>query len=188
MRVTLDTNAIIDLEENRPAAPALHQVIDIWRAGKIQLCVSAIAASERYRDKQGDADFGMFERKLLEVGLAGVELLNPPAVWDVTFWDHCVWTDHVQPLEGQIRQILFPTLNVENIPGEPNEERRRLAAKVTNALCDILGMWCHITYHGDIFVTRDGNFHKATKKSRLLTLGARQILNPEEIAGFLAND
>ena len=39
-------------------------------------------------------------------------------------------------------------------------------------------MWCHLHYKNDIFVTSDGNFHKATKLPRLLALGAGQIVRP----------
>jgi hypothetical protein len=185
MRITLDTNGIIDLEENRPSAAAIRQLIAAHNNGKITLCVSAIAASERYRDGQGEPNFGLFEQKLGEVGLVGVELLNPPGIWGVTFWDHCVWADHMQPMEGQIRQLLFPTLNVENIPGELDEQRKRRERKALNAACDILGMWCHITYHGSVFVTRDGNFHRKAKKAGLLQLGAGQILNPEDVVSHI---
>ena len=48
-----------------------------------------------------------------------------------------------------------------------------------NAKCDVLAMWSHIWYKGDIFVTTDNHFFKS-KKSALLKLGAGDILKPKE--------
>ncbi len=51
--------------------------------------------------------------------------------------------------------------------------------------CDVLSLWCHIWYQGDVFVTADKNFHKATKKPALIKLGAKSILRPCETVEFL---
>lgn len=91
VRVTLDTNAIIDLEESRRGAAAITELIALNAAGQVQLCVSAIAASERYRDTGGDPHFGLFTEKLANVGLQDAELLNPIGYRDVTFWGHAVF-------------------------------------------------------------------------------------------------
>jgi hypothetical protein len=47
-----------------------------------------------------------------------------------------------------------------------------------NHKCDVLAMWCHIHYGGDVFVTTDRNFMKASKQQRLEALGAREIQTP----------
>ena len=47
------------------------------------------------------------------------------------------------------------------------------------AKCDVLAMWCHITFGGDIFITSDRNFFRKTKKPHLIALGARDILTPQ---------
>lgn len=62
MRVTLDSNAIIDLEEGRAGAPALRE-----RAGAVE------------------PDYSNFMAKLIDTDLADVELLNPPCHWGITF-------------------------------------------------------------------------------------------------------
>jgi hypothetical protein len=45
-----------------------------------------------------------------------------------------------------------------------------------NKKCDVLSMWCHIYYGGDIFVTSDKNFFK--KLPPLLEIGVGDILRP----------
>jgi hypothetical protein len=184
VRVTLDTNAIIDLEEHREAEPALRELIGLYRDGTIRLCVSAIAASERDYNPEGRPDFARFIAKLATADLSDVELLSPIAVWNVTFWDNCVFGDG-DTLQAPIRAILFPDLNTDEIPGETAEARAKRDRQGRNALCDILSMWCHIRYGGHIFVTRDGNFHKATKKPRLVELGAGQVLTAQEALAFI---
>ena len=80
----------------------------------------------------------------------------------------CVWTD---PVSHRILHTLGETWR--------------------NAKCDVLALWSHINDKDDIFVTRDGNIHKQTKKPQLHALGAGDILRPKdaatEIQAALAN-
>jgi hypothetical protein len=180
----LDTNAIIDLEENRPAATSLRELVSLHLERKITLCISAIAAAERDQDLDSnrEPDFSRFESKLANIGLASLELLNPTMHWGVTFWDHCVFAEEGDMLEVHLRDMLFPGVDVSAMI-DPARDRRH--PKALNALCDVFSMWCHIRNGGDVFVTSDSNFHKATKKQRLIALGARQILTAEEAFVFV---
>lgn len=58
----------------------------------------------------------------------------------------------------------------------------QLSHKWLNAKCDVLALWSHIYYGGDIFVTSDENFHKEKKLPHLLHLGAGAILRPYDAA------
>jgi len=55
-----------------------------------------------------------------------------------------------------------------------------------NKKCDVLTLWSHIWYEGDIFVTRDTNFHR--KAEKLIKLGARKILTPVETLTLISQD
>lgn len=187
LRVTLDTNSIIDLEQNSPFAPALRELVALHRAGNVRLCVSAIAASERDRDPAtGEPSFEHFTAKLSAADLADAEELAPPAYWDIAFWDHFIWAELGDTLEPQISAILFPN-GMKPHGRVPNEtaEQRRVREAGTNQLCDVLTLWCHIHYGGHVFVTRDKVFHQATKKPRLIALGAGQILEPDHALRFV---
>jgi len=61
-----------------------------------------------------------------------------------------------------------------------NKEKRNVWKKWLNAKCDVLALWSHIWYKGDIFVTRDEIFFNTTKKSPLEKLGAKKIMYPYE--------
>jgi hypothetical protein len=104
--------------------------------------------------------------------------------WDVSFWGWCVFpTAAMRQLEADIHAILFPNIELHY---SDFVHRRGLAPhdpvdwKWRNAKCDVQGMWCHIRYGGNVFVTSDRNFHKLSKKSHLIQLGAGTILAPAD--------
>jgi hypothetical protein len=72
--------------------------------------------------------------------------------------------------------VLFPRLSFD---GAALDHQWR------NAKCDVLSIWSHIHYRRHVFVTSDGNFHKETKKPRLLALGAGRIEQPADAALLL---
>jgi len=87
-------------------------------------------------------------------------------------------------LERKIHNILFPQIEFNykefckkrNI----NLNNKSLNKKWLNVKCDVLSLWCHIYYNGDIFVTRDNNFYKVTKLKKLIVLGVGYILTPQQ--------
>ncbi len=181
MKLTLDTNCIIDLEENRPAAPFLHTLISYHDNQKIDLRVVAISASERKPDGTYATNFAEFREKIALVSLGHVEILAPICYLDMAFVDWCLLADEqMVKLERKIHEILFPRIDFEygtycKIHGiDPNDEK--IDARWRNAKCDVLAIWCHITNGGDIFVTSDRNFHRPAKKTQLIQLGAGDIL------------
>jgi hypothetical protein len=97
----------------------------------------------------------------------------------------------LEELERKIQGILFPTIELEyddfckKCGLKP--DNRKAWRKWVNAKCDVLALWSHIWYSGDIFVTRDQNFHKETKKLQLIALGAGKILRPAETIELLVN-
>ena len=172
MRVTLDTNCIVDLELVRQPASALKKLIIASSEGIVKLMVSGISASEKSKGGGYSLTFSDFQALLSKVGLDGAEVLMPIGYYGVTYYNFCLYpSDEMLTLERKIHEILFPKLDLEDTA---NSHWR-------NAKCDVLGMWCHIYYKGDIFVTGDRNFHKESKKPRLIALGAKEIVKPKEL-------
>lgn len=184
MNVTLDTNCIIDLEEDRPPAAALHDLISRHEQGVICLRVAGISASERQPGGHYAPNFGLFRQKLANVGLDGVEILKPIGYWGMTHYEWCLWTnDNLVELERQIHSILFPKIEfayTDNCASRHVMDTNQVDRKWRNAKCDVLAMWCHIYYEGHIFVTSDPNFWKPKKKVALQMLGAGNIAPPNE--------
>lgn len=176
MKATLDHNVIIDLAIQ---APRVARIRDAIEAGACQPSVTEIGASEMRKRGVKPDRFDLFEELLAEAGLSSARRLSPMMRFDVTFWDHCLWTDDAMEAEAaQIDQILFGDSKHIAQPAEIDDSPE--SAAWLNRLCDVQTMWCHIKSDSDVFVTSDGNFFKATKLPRLLQLGARKIHPPEQ--------
>ncbi|MHC4680082.1 MAG: hypothetical protein ACYTEK_15445 [Planctomycetota bacterium] len=174
-KFTLDTNCIIDLEENRPNAEHVRKLVQAWKAGQIELAVVAVSASENQKSGTASRDFATFEEKLENVGLSGVQRLLPLAKWDVFYWNHARWSDdEMERLESKIRGILFP--NIQSKPPENIEAN----STWRNQLCDVLVAWSHAFYKWDYLVTGDENFHD--HKNELKKVGVNEVVYPKKAA------
>lgn len=177
MKLTLDHNVIIDLANGSKNVARLRQVLS---GNGHQAFVVEIGASEmRQRGIKPDR-YDLFERLLEEAGIASLPRLAPMMIWDVTFWDHGLWSnEHMAERAKQVEDALFGESPPIDIAGEPDGSPK--VAAWLNRLCDVHTMWCHLHYANDVFVTSDRNFHKATKAPRLLALGAGRICRPDEL-------
>ncbi len=177
--LTLDTNCLYELELATPP-PALGGILERFRRNEIALRIPAMSGSERQRGGRQIGDFGQFRDRVDRLGLHGAELLRPMAYIGLCYIDWYVLCGlSLTALEHAIHNILFPAIAFDaddHCPSSNTEGRSRWR----NAKCDVQSMWCHIYYCGDIYVTRDRNFHKQTKKPCLDSLGAGVIATPEE--------
>jgi len=172
-KLVLDTNCIIDLEENRPAAGALRTLIAAWKNKELDLAVVAVSASENQPSGIASGSYKVFERKLNGVGLAGAHELMPLAIWAVFYGDHAIWSSpEMEALESKIRTVLFPgipTVAPTNIEGY---------SKWRNEMCDVLVAWSCVHHDWPHLVTRDRNFHDP--RTELVALGLTEILYPAD--------
>jgi hypothetical protein len=177
MKLTLDHNVIIDLANGSANVARLREVLS---SNTHHAYVVEIGASEmRQRGIKPDR-YDLFEKLLADAGIGSLPRLAPMMIWDVTFWDHGLWSGEEMALQAvQIEDVLFGESPPIDITGEP-ENSPKLAAWL-NRLCDVQSIWCHLHYANDVFVTLDRNFHKATKLPRLLAMGAGKICRPEEL-------
>jgi len=183
LKLTLDMNCIVDLEENKSHAPDLLKLVELNIERKIDLRITAASASEQKHDDTYASNFNEFEDRLARMGLSNLEILPTVMHIGVSYIGYCiVGGGKLSELEESIQRILFPHVELEFSDYYKKRGLRvddRVAwGKWANAKCDVLALFSHIWYSGDIFVTRDGNFHRKTKKPALLKLGAGDILTP----------
>lgn len=180
VRFTLDTNCLIDVEEGRPSAPFVRDLVSLHGQNGINVAISAIGASERQRAGGYAQNFSEFQEKLKANGFDNLELLPPLAYLEVCFLDHCLMADENDTLEQEIHNVLFP--NIEFMWVDYAKARGlavdSLDKSWRNVKCDVLAIWCHIKHGGGVFVTSDGNFHAATKREKLRALGVGTIAYP----------
>lgn len=158
MKFTLDTNCLIDLEQGRPRAAAVRELLAMAQAGLAEVAVVAISASERQPTEEFSESFAEFQARLATIGLAEVEILMPLGYLDLTYVEWCLVGDDA--MEDEVKSIhstLFPASPYDH-PGEdaPLPEQR----KWRNRRCDALAIWSHVYHHRDVFVTSDTNFLK----------------------------
>lgn len=174
-KLVLDTNCLIDLEENRRDAQHIKTLIAAWNEGRVDLAVVAVSASENQTGGFAARSFDVFEAKLNSIGLTGVHQLLPLAIWDIFYWDHALFSsDEMQELVFRITGILFPGIAIS--PPASIEEN----SLWRNKMCDVLVAWSCIHHNWNYLVTRDKNFH--VHKHELARLGLHNVLCPENAA------
>jgi hypothetical protein len=185
-RFTLDTNVVYEIDAPG-CSLALSRLVELGQSGVVRLQVAAISASERQRGGEHLGNFREFQARLSSLGLGDATILRPLAYIGISFIDWCLISGpELEALERAIHEILFvtPFRASDCCPSDDIDGRKGWR----NRKCDVLGLWCHVYHGGDVFVTRDGNFFKATKKSRLEALGPFVIATPEEALAFIADD
>lgn len=190
---TLDHNCIIDLEDNRPAAPCIRTLLARHKVGELIVRLVAASASERQRDGGYLDNFSFFRKRLASLGLGHLQLLMPTLTLDVSYLDWCILASEEDiSLQNGIHNVLFPQeafdLQEAWSRAAPDKGREATTHKWQNRLLDVQTLWCHIYYNGNVFVTSDNNFFKQTKREPLAKLGATTILRPCEAASWIGND
>ncbi len=193
LNVTLDNNCIIDLEQNNARASHLKKLIKMHCDGKINLRVVAISASERKPNLSYVSNLNEFKHRLDAIGLGNVEILPTVLYLGVGFLGYSLLGGgELDELERKVQRILFPTIAIEFCDfckerGYKLDDNKAWSRWV-NAKCDVLGLWSHIWFKGDIFITTDKDFHKKSVKPRLIELGTGKILRPDEGVNLLVSE
>jgi hypothetical protein len=170
---TLDTNCLIDVEDNRPARDSVLQLVDAADKGLADVAMVASSASERQPGGVYLKTFTSFRDRMHELGFGSIKMLMPIAKWDLSFWDHAI-----RPSEPQMQreQLIFETL----FPDTPYSWQEYAAAngleieqindarafKWRNRLCDAQAFWAHDDNGRTVFVTSDGRFKKRLSRKR----------------------
>ena len=177
MKVTLDHNCIINLERRTEIGELVQAVVE---NPSNECFIVNIGASEMRERGVRPEKYELFEELLATAGIDHLPRINPMLIFDVTFWDRCVWGgDDTIKLAKDIESVLFG--NAEPIAIEKEVIDSPAWRKWLNRTCDIHSLWCHIQNGNDVFLTTDGNFTKETKLPKLIALGAKRICHPREL-------
>ena len=177
MKITLDHNCIIDLANGTEIGAKIQSVL----ANSLNQCfVVNIGASEMRELGVKPECYELFEELLTKAGIESLPRLNPMLIFDVTFFDRCVWAGNGDiMLAKNIETALYG--NSPNIDIVKEGINSTSGKKWLNRICDVHGMWCHIQNKNDMFLTTDRNFKKQTKLPNLIALGAGEISHPNEL-------
>lgn len=76
LKITIETNALIDLETESPDAPALRSIADRHGANGIMVAIAGVSASEAKRGGGHEDIFSAFQARLAAARLDHLEILK----------------------------------------------------------------------------------------------------------------
>jgi hypothetical protein len=186
LKFALDRNCLIDIEQNRPSAVYVRELIKGNLGGKALVSVLGITASELQKSGTYANNFLGFREWLKDVGADSLELLKPLGVWDVTYWDWCVHgEDEDSNFLATAHDLMFPKINSSwavyaSACGEdPSNLDSKVCRKWRNAHCDAQAVWACVKYDQDAFVTSNTKDFQMNF-SKLAPLGLKQVVTPSE--------
>ena len=193
IKFTLDTNCLIDVDENRQAAKFVLRLLGAFNTSKIDLALVASSASERQKSGEYLESFCKFKIRTKVLGFDGLPILPSLARWDVSFWDNGLWADdESEKREKAIYETLFPGSPYEwsDFAYQNNQDTEDRSTKVfsrwLNQIIDAQAYWAHDYAGRDVFVTSDKNFKKRLKGNPLFK-GAL-IASPKESLKLLLDE
>jgi hypothetical protein len=186
---TLDTNCLIDVEDNRPARDSILRLIAAADRGFADVAMVASSAAERQPGGGYLKTLTAFKDRMQQLGFDSVKMLMPIARWDLSFWDY-----GILPSEAQMQRerLIFETL----FPDTPYSWQEYAAAtgierldepsafKWRNRLCDAQAFWAHDDNQRHVFVTSDARFEKRLSTVKVFLTST--IATPVEAADLLS--
>ena len=88
--LTLDTNCLVDVDENRPAATFILELVRAADQRTVSLAMVASSASEQMPGGKLLSNFADFQDRMKKLGLGSIGLLKPIGKFDVSFYDWCL--------------------------------------------------------------------------------------------------
>ena len=162
---TLDTNCIIDVAEDRPAAVSVKRLLQAAQDGQADLALVASSASERQEGGGFLKNFAVFEERRNALGFGGLPLLPSIGRYNVSFFGQGLFSSaEMTAREHKIFITLFPTsppvwkdyAAARGISWDDYDSRGY--QKWRNRMLDSQAFWAHDYAQRDVFVTGDRNF------------------------------
>ncbi len=189
LKLTLDTNCIIDVDEQREGSEAVMALATAHAEGRVDLALVCSGAHERQKDGGYLQSFSLFTDRLEALGFPPLPVLPAIAYWDISFWGHGIRPDEaMKTREGLIFKAMFPNV----APDWPtyaaakgvkqNDTSSTHFSKWKNRLCDVQAFWAHDYAKRDIFVTRDIEFQRLTRHPEFADA---HILPPLQVASLI---
>jgi len=186
---TLDTNCLIDVADERPAAEHVRELMSAHNGGRISVALVASSASEKQQGGGFLESLSIFDARRTALGFGSLPLLPPIARFNVSFFNHGLMCDHAMlAREHAIFTALFPTSPPEwsdyaAAKGlDPEDRASARYLRWRNQLLDAQAFWSHDHVRRDVFVTSDRRFRVLTGHP---LFPEAAICNPQEAAAML---
>jgi hypothetical protein len=174
VRLTLDHNCIINLENRTGQHAAIEKLIALHRSGAAWVALGVISASENVRS--GRPSYAAFVERIANLGLSDLPQILPEARVDMAYIGLSTYAGD-DGLDRKVRDIIHPSFENYEVAMKANFTHS-IGRKQRNALCDVDAVVAHIRHDHDVFVTEDRHF--LDRRVQLAPLGVRHVLTPEE--------
>lgn len=189
MKLTLDWNCVIEVEENRPQASYVRDLINSHRNGEFEVALLAASASENTKSKLFPGNALVFKKRVAQLGWDDLRLVPMPGIYGLSYWDCCFNVGDNDAFErdmGALWKIIAPKVSREPSDHlaagkalDDNLIQSEALSKWRNTWCDVISAYSHIYAARDIFVTNNTrDFQKNAKE--LASLGMKHITSPAE--------
>ncbi|MDR7145559.1 hypothetical protein [Rhizobium sp. BE258] len=186
---TLDTNCLIDIDEDRPAAAHIRALLEAGASGKADLALVASSASERQKGGTFLANISEFKERQNSLGFGSLPLLPSIARADMSFFDKSLygWSEGTAR-EGLIFNLLFPSSSFEwadyaAAKGVDSKDHGTGAyLRWRNMILDAQALWAHDHAGRAVFVTSDVRLKIINDHPEFPAMNVR---TPEEAADLL---
>ena len=187
MKISLDWNCVIEVEEDRPQASNVTELIKLHRAERFEVALLAASASENTKSKRFPGNADVFNRRISALSWQDLPLVPMPSITGLSYIDFSYVVEDGKKFERDMDAIW--TVIAPNIPPKPVDHlpdgmqldddaiQSVELSKWRNTWCDVISAYSHIHAGRDVFVTNNTkDFQK--KASALARLGMEHISTP----------
>lgn len=189
IKLTFDTNCLIDVDEGRPAATAVLDLVKAGRDGHVDVALVASSASERQRSGEFLENITFFRERARTLGFGDMPLLPPLARWGISFWDSALYASEEDAAREQnIYRTMFPAspyawADFAILRGTtPNNTQGPEYLRWRNQILDAQAFWAHVHHERNVFVTSDARFNRLENASHL---GRTMVRTPPDALAAL---
>lgn len=195
MKLTLDWNCVIEVEEDRPQAAHVTDLVARHRQGQFEVALLAASASENSKSKQFPGNASLFKDRVSALGWDDLPIVPMPGIFGLSYWDFCYYVSDRDKFHREMDALWnviapkVPKSPSEHLPTETAWTDQALQseglAKWRNTWCDVISAYSHIYEGRNVFVTNNTRDFQDNSEA-LSRLGMKHIFTPSETLAGLA--
>lgn len=195
LKLTLDWNCVIEVEEARPQCSDVLDLVALHRGGELEVSLLAASASENTKSRRFPGNAGLFRDRITALGWDDLPLVPMPAVFGLSYFDFCYWVGDGDAFDHDMDalwRIIAP--RVQRKPADHLGDGVNLddetvqsegLSKWRNTWCDVISAYSHIHEGRDVFVTNNTKDFQRNADA-LAELGMKQICRPMDASNLIS--
>ena len=194
MKLTLDWNCVIEVEEQRHQASCVVDLVKAHRSGELEVALLAASASENTKSKLFRGNAAAFRRRIEQLGWDDLPLVPMPKVWGLSYWGFCFRVGDGEAFERDMDalwQVIAPKIlrnpSDHLTDGQTLDDdmiQSEALSKWRNTWCDVISAYSHIYAKRDVFVTNNTRDFQ-DKSLSLASLGMEHISTPAKTRSLI---